>query len=33
MNTKLLMRASSIFMGALGMSAIFAPREILGWQA
>jgi hypothetical protein len=29
MNTRLLMRASSILMGALGVSAIFAPQEII----
>jgi hypothetical protein len=31
MNTRLLMRASSIFMGALGVSAIFAPQEIAAY--
>jgi hypothetical protein len=29
MNTRLLMRASAIFLGALGISASFLPQEIL----
>ncbi len=33
MNTKLLMQASSIFMGVLGVGAIFMPQEILAYGA
>ena len=31
MNTRLLMRASSIFMGALAVPAIFAPQEVAAY--
>ena len=32
MNTRLLMRASSVFTGVLGIAAIFAPQEILNYS-
>lgn len=31
MNTRLLMRASSIFMGSLALPAIFAPEEVMAY--
>ena len=33
MNTTLLMQASSIFMGVLGLGAIFMPQELLAYGA